>query len=429
MAKDKGKNASAEAKTAQPVPSSDSGQEAALHVKTQLIDNLAYQIRTLSNAIIGFSNLLGTEDLTDTQREYVNEIHQAGRGLSCIVNDVLDLARIESGNLRPDYAECDLAELLEDIEDTIARAAARKGLDFNIIPSETLPARIHTDPVRLKRCLLNLAGNAIQYTNRGYVHIMIRLEVDQPLPMIRFDIVDTGVGIDPGHLQTIFDPIPKTGRINSGMLASIHLGVQGCGLLSITRRLVELLGGRVEVTSEAGVGSTFSILLPVGLDVHSQPALVYPPGPEYLQESAEGREEKQCVGHVLLVEDEESNRTVLSLMLENLGLEVTTASGGRQAVSAVREKTFDAILMDIQLPDMSGYEVTRQLRQMGLAAPVIALSAGVLSDADDQQISELFNAFLAKPVDGPQLAGALELFLPTIRKETLTADPAARNTQ
>jgi CheY-like chemotaxis protein len=425
MAKDKDKNVSGIPGTVQPGLSCGLGQETALNVKPQLIDNLAYQIRTLSNAIIGFSNLLSAEDLTDTQQEYVNEIHQAGRGLSCIVNDVLDLARIESGNLRPDYAECDLADLLEDIENAIGRAAAQKGLGFNVIPSGTLPARIHTDPARLKRCLLNLAGNAIQYTHQGYVHILIRLEANPSRPMIRFDIVDTGVGIDSSHLQTIFDPIQKTERINSGMLASINLGVQGCGLLSITRRLVELLGGRIEVTSETGVGSTFSILLPVGVDVHRQPALVYPPSPEDLK-SDEDREEKQCVGHVLLVEDEESNRTVLSLMLENLGLEVTTASEGRQAVAAVREKSFDAILMDIQLPDMNGYEVTRQLRQMGLAAPVIALSAGVLSDGDDRRIAELFNAFLAKPVDGPQLAEVLQSFLPTIRKQTLTASPAAR---
>lgn len=196
-------------------------------MKPQLIDNLAYQIRTLSNAIIGFSNLLSAEDLNDTQREYVNEILQAGKGLSGIVNDVLDLVRIESGNLRPDSTECDLAGLLENIQSAIGRAAAQKGLEFEIIP-------------------------------------------------------------------------------------------------------------------------------------------------------------------------------------------------------AVQKNSFDAILMDIQLPDLSGYEVTRQLRQMGLATPIIALSAGVLDDADDRQICELFNAFLAKPVDGPQLAQALQSFLPTTRKQSPKARSAAR---
>lgn len=415
MTKNKGSSASDTGKTA----------ESALHVKTQLIDNLAYQIRTLSNAIIGFSNLLAAEELTDTQREYITEIHQAGRGLSCIVNDVLDLAKIESGNLRPDFTDCDLAELLEEIENSIGRAAGRKGLDFNILPADRLPARIYTDPVRLKRCLLNLAGNAIQYTHKGYVHILIRLESDLPKPMIRFDIVDTGVGISPEHLPTIFEPVQKTERINSGMLASINLGVQGCGLLSITRQLVELLGGRIEVTSEAGVGSTFSILLPAGVDLQDQPNLVFPPSRDYTEESS-GFPEKQCIGSILLVEDEESNRTVLSLMLENLGLDVSAVAGGREALRAVQDKPFDVIVMDIQLPDVSGYEVARQLRQMGLATPLIALSAGVLDDSDDRRIAELFHAFLAKPVDGPQLAEVLESFLPTIRKQSLSAGTTAR---
>jgi len=424
----KSSNPSGIASAALPGLSAEPGQESALHMKPQLIDNLAYQIRTLSNAIIGFSNLLSAEDLNDTQREYVNEILQAGKGLSGIVNDVLDLVRIESGNLRPDSTECDLAGLLENIQSAIGRAAAQKGLEFEIIPSGNLPARIYTDPVRLKRCLLNLAGNAIQFTKQGYVHILIRLEMDPPAPLIRFDIVDTGIGIEEAHLQTIFDPVQTTGRINSGMLASIHLGVQSCGLLSITRRMVELLGGRIEATSQVGVGSTFSVLLPVGVDLRNQSPLVYPPGPEILPELPESGEEKQCVGHILLVEDEESNRTVLTLMLENLGLDVTTASGGRQAISTVQKNSFDAILMDIQLPDLSGYEVTRQLRQMGLATPIIALSAGVLDDADDRQICELFNAFLAKPVDGPQLAQALQSFLPTIRKQSPKTSSAARET-
>lgn len=417
MAKKKEKNAPADKTSPQPGQESTAQQEAVLQVKNQLIDNLAYQIRTLSNAIIGFSNLLTSEDLTDTQREYVTEIHHAGRGLSCIVNDVLDLARIESGNLKPDCTECDLAELLEEIETTIAHAAGRQGLDFNIMPDAGLPARIQTDPARLKRCLLNLTGNAIQYTHQGYVNILISLETALPQPNIRFDIVDTGVGIEPEQLQTIFEPIRQTEKINTGMLASINLGVHGCGVLSMTRRLIELLGGRIHVTSEPGVGSTFSVILPAGVDPQSQPPLLYPPSRELESDEEDEEEIRRCIGNILLVEDEESNRTVLSLLLENLGLEVTTAAAGREAVNIAREKPFDAILMDIQLPDLNGYEVTRQLRRLGLATPVIALSAGVLSDSDDRQINELFHAFVAKPIDSIQLADVLEPFLPTIRNQ------------
>ena len=183
----------------------------------------------------------------------------------------------------------------------------------------------------------------------------------------------------------------------------------------MTRRLVELLGGRIEVTSEPAVGSTFSVLLPVGLDMSSQPLLVWPPCEDACEQPSEmpGRR-----GHILLVEDEESNRTVLSLLLENLGLKVTTVTNGREAIEITRQQNFDAILMDIQLPDLSGYEVTQQLRRQGIETPVIALSAGVLSDSDDRQIRELFNAFAAKPVDAGQLADVLEPFLPVIEKSS-----------
>jgi CheY-like chemotaxis protein len=202
------------------------------------------------------------------------------------------------------------------------------------------------------------------------------------------------------------------------MLASIHLGVQGYGSLPLTRQFVHLLGGQIEVVSKEGVGSTFSILLPAEPVSDKSKMLSFPPRFTRADWESETPGSKQCIGHILLVEDEESNRTVLSLILENLGLEVTAAANGQSAMEAAGRSGFDAVLMDIQLPDISGLEVARQLRAKGFQTPIIALSAEVLEESRNQQIEELFDAFLAKPVDGPQLAEVLESFLPTIQMRT-----------
>lgn len=380
-----------------------------------LIDNLAYQIRTLSNAIIGFSNLLAAENLTDTQREYVAEIHRAGKGLSCIVNDVVDLARLQGGTLRPNFGECNLSELLEDIESTISRAALSKGLSFRILAEEKVPAFVRTDCVRLKRCLLNLAGNAVQFTHQGRIELRVRMDTVGSRSMIRFDLTDTGLTISTEQISGLFEPAGPKKQIHSGLPAGIHLGMQGCGLLPLTRQLVHLLGGEIEAASRPGAGTTFSILLPAEPAEQKSRMLVFPPHPEAPEPGAESAQ-TQCVGRILLVEDEESNRTVLTLLLENLGLEVTAVPSGRAALETACQNEFDVILMDIQLPDISGVEAARQLREKGLQTPILALSAGTQADEQNRQIEELFDAFLAKPVDGPQLGDVLRPLLPTVLK-------------
>ncbi len=385
-----------------------------------LIDNLAYQIRTLSNAIIGFSNLLAAEDLTDTQREYVAEIHRAGKGLSCIVNDVVDLAHLERGNLKPNFAECDLADLLEEIESILSRAAVSKGLSFAVAVEENVPAFLRTDRARLKRCLLNLAGNAIQFTQQGTIELRVRMDSLGSQSAICFDLIDTGLTISTEHLSELFEPVHQKESIHSGIPAGLHLGVQGCGLLPLTRQLVHLLNGQIEVTSKPGAGSTFSILLPAEPAVLKSGMLSFPPRSTGYGRDEETFENKQCIGRVLLVEDEESNRTVLTLMLENLGLEVAAVNSGQAAVDAACRNSFDVILMDIQLPDISGLQVARQLRDKGLQTPIIALSAGTVAEDRNHQIEELFDAFLAKPVDSPQLAEVLQPLLPTVQKSKAT---------
>lgn len=399
--------------------------EGLMEEKSRLIDNLAYQIRTLSNAIIGFSDLLSGEEMDPTQQEYISEIRQAGRGLSSLVDDVLDLARMQAGKLKPVFSECKTGNLLEKIEYHVTRAARQKGLTFEIQTDADLPARLHTDGERLSKCILNLASNAIRYTSEGGVMLRVTVERQSSLPAIRFDVIDTGIGIDPEKLKSIFNPSRRLEGAHVGMLTNLNLGLHLSGGLAVTHQMVELLGGRIEVVSEPGAGSVFSILIPAGVDLETQPDLACPDGEPDEMPATEPMEptlRPQCLGHVLLVEDEESNRTVLTLMLEGLGLQVSSAGDGMEAFEKGLSGEYDLILMDIHLPLIDGCEVLRRLREQGLSVPVIALSAGVMDDAEEARIRCLFDCYLVKPVDSRQLTEVLERHLPMTVGQAKTAE-------
>ena len=395
------------------------GMDRIIEEKSRLIDSLAYQIRTLSNAIIGFSDLLMSENLDETQQEYISEIRQAGRGLSCLMDDVLDLARIQAGKLKPVIAECGLADFLKKLETPVMRAAQQKDLDFRIETSAGLPARIRTDFERLLKCVLNLAGNAVKYTFAGSVTVRISMDSSKIPGAIRFDVVDTGIGISSDELEKVFEPSRQFEKTSSGMLSSLNLGLRICGGLTMTRQIIELLGGWMEVVSEPGVGSTFSIVVPSGVEGETKPGFSYQSA---AQDETSASVKRQCLGHILLVEDEESNRTVLTLMLEGLGLRVTTAVDGQDAVETAMRESFDLILMDIHLPRLNGCEALKQLQANGLAIPVIALSAGVTDDTEQAELESLFHHFLSKPVDSSQLTEVLERYLPTVSQPVESRD-------
>lgn len=408
-------------------------KQAALESKSRLIDNMAYQIRTLSNAIIGFSDLLNAENLPKGFKEYVDEIHQAGKALSVLVNDVLDLAKLDTGNLVVSKTYCDIAENLEDLYEKIAPTAMQKKIEFSIVADSTVPSRIFTDSERLTKCMSNLVTNAIKYTARGFVRISVSLQNRQDLPWIRFDIQDSGEGIDSDKLTSIFEMVVNKEVANRRVLSSLDMGLSITSSLPIIKRLVDALGGHLEAVSQPGQGSTFSLLLPAGVDITAEKPLDLSkvrwnrkqssqakPSPR--KSAASGNSPK-----VLLVEDQESNRTVLTLLLETLGLTVHTAEDGVQAVEQAMNTDFDLILMDLMLPNMNGYEATGILRQNKITIPIIALSAGVMNEEDSKQIKDNFNALLTKPVDSKKLQQTLGKFLPQLNSDT-TAGQTETNT-
>ncbi len=383
-----------------------------IQVKSRLMDNMAHQIRTLSNAVIGFSDLLLSEDLTQDQTEYIQEINQAGYGLSSLVNEVLDWSQILSGKLVVQKTLCELPDIIQRIEPILAAATKEKGLDYQVVIDPMLPDHILSDDERLLRCLLSLIANAIRYTPQGSVRVHVLLEEGEAGPVVRFDIIDSGIGIDQERMAHLFEPQDSPVNSDQGSLTLLDMGLKVTAGLSLTKQLSELLGGTIGAQSQIGIGSTFSLKIPAGtvceLDLS---------GSESAQTSSRpaDRDDWQSteppVRTILLVEDQQSNRTVISLMLEALGVEVDTAIDGEESLEKVQHNSYALILMDLKMPKMDGYEATRRLREQEIGIPIVALSAKVLNGDEHHQIAAMFDGFLTKPVDSQKLSEMLQKFI------------------
>lgn len=402
--------------------------QATLENKSLLIDNMAYQIRTLSNAIIGFSDLLNAEDLEEGLKDYVSEIHQAGKAMSNLVNDVLDVVKLDSGKLTITKNHCNLSERLNELHENVGVAARQKGLAFSIVADKTVPEQIFTDGDRLMKCLINLIANAIKYTKQGFVQVSVSIVEKKGTSWFQFNIKDSGQGISSDRLPRIFDEVAKPQNANCGVLSNMDMGLSFAGSLPITKRLVTALDGIVEVSSVVGSGSTFSLLLPAAKSAENGKKLNLSNGPQdkdlttkaasTSQKPTKNAKPESNKGHVLLVEDQESNRTVATLLLQTLGLKVTSVEDGQAAVEKATTEVFDLIFMDLMLPKMNGYEATRILRSKNIHIPIIALSAGVLNEDEARCIAENFNEMLSKPVDVRKLRQVMQTYLPNFESAT-----------
>lgn len=386
-------------------------KESVVQFKSQLIADVAFQIRTLSNAIIGFSDLLRYEELTGSQTDYVNEIYNAGKDVVALVDDVLELFRIESGQLSVDIVKCFFGGLLDKIDSLVRYSAEEKGLEFKILQCTDLPANIRTDPFKLCQCLNNLVSYVIKFTEEGHVYLKVSLEDRQGQPYVRFDVTDSGSYIPADKQELIFEPFAQVRSESEGLSTSSGLG------LTITRHLVKLLGGRISVTSEPDEGSVFSLVIPAGVDVEAEPLMEQREPLVCVSDILNTTDRGEYAGHILLVENEPSNRTVMTLLLEAMGLRVSVAEDGMGAVEKAVSEPFDLILMDIKMPRMDGFKARRTLRDKGITIPIIALTASSPSDddTDGRRLAD-FNCFLIKPVDSRKLYEAISKYLPVVRR-------------
>ena len=396
--------------------------ESANAAKSEFLAHMSHEIRTPMNAVLGLAQVLEREPLPAHQRDMVARIRTAGQSLLAILNDVLDLSKIEAGQLRLEPRPFDLASLLANLDSLMGQVARAKGLTLHLVAPTTPLGPLMGDGLRLEQVLFNLTGNAIKFTEQGEVTVTVNLtaETDQGV-CLRFDVSDTGIGIAPEAIGRLFAPFTQAdGGIGR------RFGGTGLGL-SICKRLVELMGGEIGVHSEAGRGSTFWFTLPLqrasadAIEALRTPPSVVASGP-------------RLVGaQVLVVDDSAMNRDLVERALRLEGATATLAADGQQAVQILRTRPqgFDAVLMDVQMPVMDGLCATRLIREeLGLLTlPIIAFTAGVRDDQQAAARAAGANDVLPKPMDLDQMAIVLATWIHPSPSATTTPAPVGAPTE
>jgi signal transduction histidine kinase/ActR/RegA family two-component response regulator len=379
--------------------------EMANKAKSEFLANMSHEIRTPMNSIMGFGDLLAEGDLSADQKDDVNIIREATKDLLNLIDDILDFSKIEAGQLEVNMTECPLGKMLSFLESMMKVQACKKSLDFRVMAGNDLPAHIQTDPFRLQQCLINLVGNAIKFTDQGHVHVKISHHVDRNKPFIHFDIEDTGIGIPQDRQQAIFESFTQADGSTTRKYGGTGLG------LTVTKQLTGLLGGKLTLSSEAGKGSVFSLIIPANMDSADR---LLPKQGNGLKQSVEEShipEASTFSGNVLVAEDNETSQALMKLSLARMGLEVSIAKDGHQALKKASSSSFDLILMDIQMPHMNGYEVTRTLRQQGNDTPIVALTAKAMKNDKQNCLEAGCDDYLAKPINRRELRRVLAKYM------------------
>jgi len=389
--------------------------EAANAAKSVFLANMSHEIRTPMTAILGFAEVVRDEigccekcpsclgcDTRRRNRENLETICMNGRHLMQIINDILDLSKIEAGSMSVEKIPVVPHEILESVASLMRPRASEKGVEFRLCYAGPIPEVIQSDPVRLRQAILNLVGNAIKFTQAGSVTLRVGLGGSQEAAQLVVEVIDTGIGIPADRLEAVFKPFKQADDSTTRKFGGTGLG------LTITKRLAELLGGSLEVASEAGKGSVFTLRLPVGsLDgVRLLEGPVRAPASQHLKETEASSGPLNA--RILLVEDGPDNRRLITHLLRRAGAEVDIAEDGRAGAEKVltawgKGAPYDAVLMDMQMPVMDGYQATRYLREKGYAGPIIALTAHSMAGDREKCLAAGCNDFASKPVSREEL--------------------------
>ena len=370
--------------------------------KSELLASSSHDLRTPMNSIIGFAEILLDTTLDDEQKEYAKTIHQSAKGLLSLINDILDYSRIEAGKLKIEIVSCQLREIISEIRAMMETGARQKGLEFTVDIDKRLSSTFFTDPTRLKQCLINLVGNAIKFTEQGHIGIYVSPEDHAGQPCIRFDVEDTGIGIPQDKQDIIFNLFSQADSSTARKYGGSGLG------LAITRRLAGLLGGEVRIKSEPGMGSTFSLTLPVFEQKTSENGRLRL-GARPSQRSEDGA--KQYAGRILLAEGAFPSQLTQTLMLRRFGLEVELADSMKHIQNCLREQTFDLIFLDAAMGLREVTACMKRIRRKTPSIPVI-----LIADQDGSEIEASrktgFSDCLFRPLTRDQLYEVLRQYLP-----------------
>jgi PAS domain S-box-containing protein len=374
--------------------------QAASEAKTQFLASMSHEIRTPMNAILGMSDLMRTDNLDPTQYRYFLDIQRMSHALLTVINDILDFSKIEAGKMELLPVDYDIRLLYDNICTIIQFTASGKSLEFRHSLAQDIPPVLFGDEVRVRQIIVNLANNAVKYTQRGYVELRLERTEKNGGAYLGITVEDSGIGIKKEDFSKLFDRFERVSALK-------NRGITGTGLgLSIVRSLVEMMDGEIILKSEYGRGSGFTVLLPL---LEGNPGNIIP---------ADGLRRAMALPglQVLVVDDNNINVVVALGFLSRHGIQAETAESGAAALKMVQERQYDLIFMDHMMPEMDGVETTRRLRRLGGAyyarVPVIALSANVLPDARKLFSEAGMNDFIAKPIDAFELNAVLVKWLP-----------------
>ncbi|QDU60855.1 Autoinducer 2 sensor kinase/phosphatase LuxQ [Planctomycetes bacterium Pan216] len=390
--------------------------ETANRAKSEFLANMSHEIRTPMTSILGFAELLLDRSTSEEERdEAILTIMRNGRHLMAILNDILDISKIEAGQLLLENVRFSPIAIVDDVASSMRVKALEKGLEFEVVQEPPIPEEIEGDPTRLRQILLNLIGNAIKFTERGKVRVTMRLFPGDP-EKLEITVSDTGVGMNQETVDQLFEPFRQADASTTRRFGGTGLG------LSIARHLAKRLGGTINVTSEPGKGSTFSLVIRTGMGTMSLGASQTDATPAADERPATDATLKDS--RILLVEDGEDNQRLIRSLLARRGCEVTIAANGKVAyelaLAAEHEgKPFHVVLMDMQMPVMDGYEATRKLRAKGFGRPIIALTADAMAGARERCIRVGCADYASKPIDKVRL---LELVRASITRREM-AEP------
>ena len=391
--------------------------EAANRAKSEFLANMSHEIRTPMTAILGYSDLLTRQDLADGERdEFLQTIRRNGDHLLGVINDILDISKIEAGKMTVERIDCSPCQLVSEVASLMRARAWPKNLSLQVAYQGPIPKTIHSDPTRLRQILINLLGNAVKFTELGGVRLVVRL-LDPPAapqPRIGFEVIDSGLGMNSEQMAAIFQPFSQADNSMTRRFGGTGLG------LTISRRLAQMLGGEISGESTPGEGSSFLVSIETGplagvrmLDgsdevVHAQEE----------EPHAAAKANIRLSGRVLLAEDGPDNQRLIAFLLTQRGASVTVAENGRVAVTEVLRardsgQPFDCVLMDMQMPVLDGYGAAQELRAAGCRVPIIALTAHSMRGDKERCLQAGCDDYITKPIDREQMIRVVAGYLPS----------------
>ncbi len=392
--------------------------EESMHAKQDFLAKMSHELRTPMNAVLGLTNLIMSTPLTDDQQSMMEGIKASGKNLLVIINDILNLAKIEAGKMEIDSSDFIFRDMLESIRVSIFPLAQQKGIDLQFSVDQEIPEVLIGDPVRLGQVIINLLSNAIKFTQYGGVQLHCRLtNAPGDVQRLRLDVIDSGIGIPEEKLRTIFDAFSQASQD-----ITVRYGGTGLGL-TIVEQLTGLMHGEVSVTSEPGKGSTFSVMLPLTVGVKDKESIIASSVRPLITFNA-------LNGAVLLVEDNPTNQLVAVKTMEMWNIDVDVAADGYEALKRLNERMYDLVLMDIQMPGIDGFETTRRIRtecaEPQRSVPIFAMTASVLYDPEMRAMKGGMNGYISKPFELEDLYSKISRYLSMSPAPVVHGAPAER---